>query len=126
MKTEIFKNDKLKDALKEALEWCDENDGHIATVKEVFDLKKEGVIDKDIGYDTSTIFLNGEVRTATLEELENIQDVYDKMGRVLLISNYIYGLSGDNFLDNFGRFVGVAPEVHKYCKECGHRLKEVN
>ena len=83
-----------------------------ATLKETWQLRKDKKV-SDKGYDTGTIYLEGEVRTATEEELENIKEVYNKGGRMLFLYYDYNGLVGSSSLDDNGRFVGVAPEAPK-------------
>ena len=97
--------------VKSALKQCLDEGYRPATLKEVYHLKKEKKIE-DKWYNVGTIYLEGEVRGATLDEYKNIEKIYSLGGRVLFLV-VDDGLSGSVDLDSIGRFVGVAPEVHK-------------
>lgn len=109
MKIKIFEDRTVREELKNALEWCKKNNGHIADLDEIKKLKKEGKI-PDQWYDTSWIELDGVRRKATLKELKDIEKVYENGGRVLFLYNNFSGLIGHGYLINSGRFVGVAKE----------------
>lgn len=73
----------------------------------VWKLRESGKIENK-WYDTSTAFIKGEIRKATLKELKNIKDFYEKGGRVLFLgSNSNIGLNRNFNLNFIGRFVGV-------------------
>lgn len=106
-KTKIFQG-TVRIALKECLD-----EGYFpATLKEIYDLKEEYKIDRNSWYDTSTLYFQGEIRTATLEELRNIEEIYNQGGRLLHLGGG--GVGGDGDLDyDDSRFVGVLPEAEK-------------
>lgn len=100
-------------SLRDALKQCLAEGRRPLNLKEVYDLRKAGII-KDQWYSTSTIYINGEVRTATLKELENIEELYKQGCRlVYAVSNGSNGLYGGNGLDYDGRFVSVLPEAKR-------------
>jgi len=107
MKIKIFENENVRARLKKCLE-----EGYFpATVKQIYDLKQKGKIDKNKGCDTSTLYFKGMIRTATKKELKNIEKIYEQNGRLLYVNinewNCNNGLGGDDGLGNVGRFVGV-------------------
>lgn len=108
MKVEIniYENMPVREAIKKILE-----DGYMpATLKEVWNLRKEKRIPYN-GYGTRTLFLEGEIKDATIEQLKNIEEIYrndgrlfhvDDHGNIRLICYYDLGLCP--------RFVGVRVE----------------
>ena len=118
MNLKIFEANTVKQALKN----CLDSGIFPATVKQIYDWKKEGKLKKDKWYSTSTIYINGEIRTATLEELKDIESLYERNCRVLFVDNNYGGLDGNYDLNNNGRFVGVKPEgltEKNHCCKCG-------
>ena len=103
LKYKIFENGTVKECLQQCLK-----EGYFpATLKQIYDLKESGEIKKQ-GYETSTVYFEGEIRTATLKELQNIGQFYKDQGRLLFLGDIDYvGLYGDYYLDYGGRFVGV-------------------
>ena len=93
-----------------------------ATLEQIKELKVKGLIDKDKLYDTSTISYKGEKRTATLEELNNIEALYKKGGRLWFVNNWNDSIAYGDYILTFGvgRLVGVSAEPkHKgKCCEC--------
>lgn len=112
MKIKIFKGGTVKEELKRALRWCKKNDGHIATLKEIYDLREKKKIPNG-WYETATVYYKGNVRKAKPSELEDIENFYKKGGRLLYLGNGNSGLCGDLNLNDVGRFVGVASETQK-------------
>ena len=107
-KIKIFEALTIKEALKSLLK-----EGYFpATLKQVYDLRELRKI-REIGYDTSTLYLEGEIQTITKEQLKNIEKIYQRGGRLLFLSSDYNGLNGDSNLDNKGRFVGVASKDTK-------------
>ena len=74
-------------------------------LKEVYELRKAGKIPHQ-WYDTGTVYFEGEVRDATLQELNNIKEMYEN-GASLLNLWGDFGLYGYRNMDNYGQFVGV-------------------
>ncbi len=105
-KIKIFENGNVRDTLRRCLE-----EGYWpATDVEIRELIRRNEIPKDY-YDTSIIRYGEEERTATKEELLDIEKMYEKGGRLLFLYYVYVGLSGSFNLDDSGRFVGVAPEA---------------
>ncbi len=78
-----------------------------ATLKEVWDLRKQRKIPMR-GYSTGTLFLEGEIKDATIEQLKNIEETYKTGGRLLYLGgSYDVSLVG---YDLNGQFVGVRAE----------------
>lgn len=116
MEIKIFDGGSLRQVLKKCLQ-----EGYIpATLKQITKLKKEGKAPM-LWYDTSTMWFKetGEIRDATLKELENIEDTYCKGGRVLYLgSDYNGGLGGVYSLGGNGQVFGVkTPKVSKKVKK---------
>lgn len=103
MYIKIFEGSTLQEAANKALV----EGFSIATWDQVYQLQEEGKIQSGAGYDTSTIYLNGKVRDATIEEMKNLKEVYRQKGRVLFVNYFNGRLYGINYLDNKGRFVGI-------------------
>lgn len=119
----IFENDTVLNCLKKCLA-----EGYLpATKEQILSFQKEGKIDKSKWYDTGTLIFprSGEIRNATMEELQNIEETYNKGGRVLFLGFICsLGLVGNNSLNNNARFVGVRlgkvkKHKHLFVCECG-------
>ncbi len=111
----VFEGGTVKEELKKALKWCKKNNGHIATLKEIYDLKEKGKIPTQ-WYGVSTVYYKGNIRKAKLTELENIEEFYNKDGRLLFLSDASNGLYGNYDLYSYGRFVGVVLEARRLIK----------
>lgn len=115
-KIKVFEAGTLRQALK-----CCLSEGYFpATMQEVLKMQYDNVIEHR-WYDTSTLFYKGVLKTATLNQLKNIDKIYSDGGRLWLVGR-LYGngsAGGSNSLDdgNGGRLVGVAPEATKNKKE---------
>jgi len=109
MKIKIFEGETLIAPLEKCLE-----EGYIpAPLKEVYDLKEQEKIPCS-WYNTSTLYFQGNIRNATLKQLQNIKDIYNKGGCLLYVGilfagdDYVCsGHFGDYGLNYYGRFVGV-------------------
>ena len=94
----------MRKALKNCL-----NKGYMpASYEEIFKLKKQGKIEENRWYDSSTLIYNGKIGKATLKQLKNIENIYEEKGRLLYVGYDGDGsLYGDYYLDYDGCFVGV-------------------
>lgn len=101
METKVFSG-TVRSALKECLDA-----GFVpANMKTVWKLRKEGKIE-NTWYDTGTIFIDGEIRDATLEELRDIEALYEKGARLLCLGCDYSGVLDLYLLSVDGRFLGV-------------------
>lgn len=93
--------------VQSALKTCLEAGFRPLTLKEVWMARDKKLIPWKF-YDSSTIFLNGTIRDATMNELKNIEKFYDKGG--VIIGSYCNGslhtYSGFGLVSS-GRFVGI-------------------
>ena len=102
MKIKIFENETVKECLLQCI-----TEGYFpATIKETYDLIKKGKIE-DRWYTTSTYYYKGNMKNITLKQIKNIKELYNKGLRLLFFNDTNYGLSGNNYLNYNGRFVGV-------------------
>lgn len=99
----IFEHGNIKDVLARMLE-----EGYVPlNLKEVWKLREQKKIPFQWYY-VRTIFVNGEVRDATISELKDIEKLYGGGGRVLYLGDlYCNGLSSSNNFSISARFVGV-------------------
>lgn len=100
--TKIFEGGMMADCLERCL-----SEGYLpATVEEAWKWKKRNGYTSWI--DTSTLFMDGKIRKATLKELINLNQIYGRGGRLLILTNdyHLHILDGDDDLDN-GRFLGI-------------------
>jgi len=105
MELKIFEGNSIK----EALDKCFAYGYKPANLVLVTLLKKSRKIPEQ-WYDTSTIWFKdtGEIRDATKKELMNIEEIYKKDGRLLILGDGDgYGLCGGSRIGDGGRFVGV-------------------
>lgn len=101
------------DTIREGLKLVFAGGGRPATIKEIYELVREGKI-KDDWYTTGTLYIDGEFRRITKEDLKNIDNIYENGGRLVVRSNHNYGLSGSINLDNDNaQFVRVASETQE-------------
>ncbi|MBD3253117.1 hypothetical protein GF386_05270 [Candidatus Pacearchaeota archaeon] len=108
----IFEGGTAKEMLKQCL-----NKGYIpANLETVKKLRDEKKIPYK-WYDTSTIDIAGKRRDATLEELNNIEELYVKGGCLMFAGGYYISLGGSSSLSSSGRFVGVKNKMNEKQKE---------
>ena len=112
MKLKIFEGKTVKEEMVKALKWCKRTGGHIATSEEIWSLKKNGKIPMQ-WYDSSTVIYEGKFRKGTMKELANLEEFYDKGGRLIFLFSS-GNVDGNYFLYYcLGRLVGVVPEAQK-------------
>jgi len=106
MEIKIFERDTLRQAIKDCLA-----EGFMpANTELIYQLKQEKKIPVQ-SYDSGTLFINGVFRDATKEELENIEVVYTRGGRLVWFGSVgingscAYGYDSLNY--NSGVLVGV-------------------
>lgn len=107
MKKEIrvFEANTARQAIKDMLEA-----GFMPmSLKETYDYREKTKDSRWFG--TRTLCLRGEIKTATrkqLENIKNIDEIYEKGGRLLFVGGSHYGYRyGNGGLNCIGRFVGV-------------------
>ena len=82
-----------------------------ATSQEIRDLVYKRKI-PDQFYYTSTVSIDGKIRDAESSELENIEEFYQKEGRLLFFKYGNVGLGDRNiFNGSVSRFVGIQSEI---------------
>ena len=109
MKYKIFEGN-----VQSALENCLKEKYIPATIEEIYKLKKGNPeiqeIWKEKWFESRNAFniKTGETCILTIEELENIEEMYNNGWRLFFVG-YYYGdvLSANDHLDNDGRFLGV-------------------
>ena len=111
MKIKIFEGGILRECLKRCLD-----EGYLpANSEQIYDLVVKNKIPNQ-WYNTRTYLIKGKFRTATLNELKNIDETYKKG---CLLGVYRVGggsrsdADGDDDLDFGGRLVGLMLEAHK-------------
>ena len=101
MKYKIFKDGTIKEVLNRMLK-----EGYIpCNLETTYKYRKNNNITK--WFDTSTLYIKGKFRDATLSELKNIEKTYNKGGRLVYLSNDGSGFLGNSDIDDNGRFLGV-------------------
>lgn len=99
--------------IRQSIERMLEDGYRPATLKEVWDLSKQGKIPPR-RYHTGTLFLEGEIKDATIEQLRNIEEIYDNGGRLFCVGNFRHGgLYAYLCLYGRPRFVGVRDGAQK-------------
>ena len=101
MKYKIFEDGTIKEVLNRMLK-----EGYIPCNSETtYKYRKDNNIKK--WFDTSTLYIKGKFRDATLSELKNIEKTYDKEGRLVYLGIINGGFIGYGNISNSGRFLGV-------------------
>jgi len=101
MKYKIFEAGTIKEVLNRMLK-----EGYIPCNSETtYKYRKDNNITK--WFDTRTLYIKGKFRDATLSELKNIEKTYDKGRRLVYLDVNYVGFSGNYYIFNGGRFLGV-------------------
>ena len=116
MKTKIFYDPKLVDALSQCLKEGYEVADLITTTKLIGDKQ----IPDDV-YNTSTMynFVSEKIRNATTQELKNIKETYKKGWRLLFAGHRLSGgRLNDLSLYDYRRIVGVKMSTKRKRPNC--------
>ena len=101
MKYKIFEDGTIKEVLNRMLK-----EGYIpCNLETTYKYRRDNNIKR--WFDTGTLFIKGKFRDATISELKNIKRTYDKGGRLVYLYDYNDGFDGVNYINKYGRFVGV-------------------
>jgi len=101
MKYKVFEDGTIKEVLNRMLK-----EGYIPCNSETtYKYRKDNNIKK--WFDTRTLYIKGKFRDATLSELKNIEKTYDKGRRLVYLDVNYVGFSGNYYIFNGGRFLGV-------------------
>ena len=104
MKTKIFEG-----TLRNAIKQCVEEGYHWCNLKETYELIKKGKIENKYYY-TSTLYFRGEFKSATKEQIKNIEAEYEKGARAVMLGGIDSrsGAYGGRYLGDYdARLVGV-------------------
>lgn len=104
-KPKIFENGSVKESLERCL-----SEGYFpANLEQAWNWRRRNQFLFYLA--TSTLFIDGKVRDATLNELRNIEKVYERRGRLLFISDHNGGFGNELCylgLNGGGCFLGYA------------------